>query len=161
MYGSVPARSVRRGFAHRRALGLLALAAAGGAVALGLVLTSGGAARSAGARAVRAVRAVRNASGAQSVSSNWAGYAVTSTGTTYTSVTATWTQPKVTCDASDAGTESAFWVGLGGYSSGSQALEQVGADSDCSTVAQPSYYAWVCVPSAAVELRSKSSPATR
>jgi hypothetical protein len=36
---------------------------------------------------------------------------------------------------------SAFWVGLGGSSSGSQALEQVGTSSD-TVDGQPHYYAW-------------------
>jgi Peptidase A4 family len=97
--------------------------------------------------------------GAASVSSNWAGYAVTAPGTTYTSVTATWTQPAVTCDSSQEGSESAFWVGLGGYNSNSQALEQVGSDSDCSALGQPTYFAWFeLVPAPAVELHIKIFP---
>ncbi|MGH9029850.1 MAG: G1 family glutamic endopeptidase [Acidimicrobiales bacterium] len=100
-----------------------------------------------------------SSSSAQSVSANWAGYAVTSPGTTYTSVTATWTQPAVRCDALGTSTESSFWVGLGGYNAGSQALEQIGADSDCSTTGEPSYYAWYeLVPSAAVNLSLKIKP---
>ena len=77
------------------------------------------------------------------VSSNWAGYVVSQTATNYTSVTATWKEPAVTCGAEDAGESSAFWVGLGGSSVSSQALEQVGTSSDCNvTTGQPTYYAW-------------------
>ena len=34
-----------------------------------------------------------------SSSANWSGYVVTQSGTTYTSVTATWKEPTVTCGA--------------------------------------------------------------
>src|SRR5690242_15347174 len=88
-------------------------------------------------------------------SANWAGYAVAdsttvSTGTTdptttaplqFTSVTATWKLPKVTCDK-DSKTYSAFWVGLGGFSSDAQALEQIETDADCAARGHPVYYAW-------------------
>ncbi len=78
-----------------------------------------------------------------SASANWAGYVVTQSGTTYTSVTATWKEPKVSCGATDAGESSAFWVGLGGSSETSQALEQVGTSADCNaTTGIPTYYAW-------------------
>jgi len=101
------------------------------------------------------VHAARDAPPA-SVSSDWAGYAVTSPGTTFTSVRATWTQPRVACGALDARAESAFWVGLGGYTGGSQILEQVGANSDCSARGEPVYRAWYeLAPSAAVELSLK------
>jgi len=89
-------------------------------------------------------------------SSNWAGYAVSdqntvTTGTTdatiaaplqFTNVTGTWKLPKVKCDSATAPAFSAFWVGLGGYSTSAQALEQVGVDADCTESATPSYYAW-------------------
>jgi hypothetical protein len=105
---------------------------------------------------VRAARAASTLTSARSVSSNWSGYAVTSPGVTYTSVTATWKQPAASCGQVDAGAQSAFWVGLGGYSSTSQALEQIGSDSDCSAGGQPDYYAWYeLVPAAAVQLGIK------
>ncbi|HEX7083865.1 MAG TPA: G1 family glutamic endopeptidase [Gaiellaceae bacterium] len=100
-------------------------------------------------------------------SANWAGYAVSdattlSTGTTdpsqtaplqFTSVTATWKVPKVTCAADASPAYSAFWVGLGGYSDGAQALEQIGVDSDCTREAKPTYYAWYeLVPAPSVHL---------
>ena len=91
---------------------------------------------------------------ASDVSSNWAGYVVTGADTSYTSVTGTWKQPKVTCGANDAGASAAFWVGLGGYFKSSQALEQIGTSADCdSTTGQPSYYAWYeLVPDASVTI---------
>jgi hypothetical protein len=91
---------------------------------------------------------------ASDVSANWAGYVATGASTSYTSVTGTWRQPKVTCGANDAGAASAFWVGLGGYFSSSQALEQIGTSADCdSTTGRPSYYAWYeLVPNASVNI---------
>src|SRR6266576_745332 len=65
-----------------------------------------------------AALAFAGAAQAADVSSNWSGYAVTgadaTTGaqTQFTTVTATWIQPRATC-THRAGTFSAFWVGLG------------------------------------------------
>jgi len=71
----------------------------------------------------------------QAESTNWSGYAGT-TGT-YTSVSASWTQPAGTCSRGDQ--YAAFWVGLDGYSSTS--VEQTGSEVDCiGRTAQ--YYAW-------------------
>jgi hypothetical protein len=68
-------------------------------------------------------------------SSNWSGYAAT--GSTYSSVSANWTQPTAKCPS---GTQyAAFWVGLDGYSSDS--VEQTGSDSDCDG-GTPDYYGW-------------------
>jgi hypothetical protein len=68
-------------------------------------------------------------------STNWSGYAGT-TGT-YTSVSASWTQPAGTCSRGDQ--YAAFWVGLDGYTSSS--VEQTGSEVDCvGRTAQ--YYAW-------------------
>jgi Peptidase A4 family len=80
---------------------------------------------------------------ASDVSANWAGYVVTGAYTSYTSVTGTWAQPQITCSANDAGASSAFWVGLGGYYTSSQSLEQIGTSADCSSkTGKPTYYAW-------------------
>jgi hypothetical protein len=77
------------------------------------------------------------------VSANWGGYVVSGASTSYTSVTGTWTQPSIDCGSSDAGASAAFWVGLGGYYTSSQALEQIGTSADCSaTTGKPVYYAW-------------------
>jgi len=62
----------------------------------------------------------------QAESTNWSGYAAT-TGT-YTSVSASWTEPTGTC--SGTAKYSSFWVGLDGYSSSS--VEQTGSEVDCS-----------------------------
>ncbi|MFI9362684.1 G1 family glutamic endopeptidase [Kitasatospora sp. NPDC053057] len=68
-------------------------------------------------------------------SSNWSGY--TATGGTFTSVSAGWVQPSVSCTSSDAW--SAFWVGLDG--DGSKTVEQIGTEADCSS-GSPVYSAW-------------------
>jgi hypothetical protein len=88
------------------------------------------------------------------VSANRAGYVVTGSGTSYTSVTGTWRQPTVTCGTNDAGAASAFWVGLGGYYTSSKALEQIGTSADCDAkTGKPSYYAWYeLVPSDSVTI---------
>ena len=58
-------------------------------------------------------------------STNWSGYAAT--GSTYTSVATTFTEPAVKCSSGDQ--YSSFWVGLDGYSSDS--VEQTGTEADC------------------------------
>jgi hypothetical protein len=72
-------------------------------------------------------------------SSNWAGYAVT-TRKPFTSVTGRWVQPVATC-ADPSPTFSAFWVGLGGATKSSFAVEQTGTLANCSA-GTPSYTAW-------------------
>src|SRR6202042_1875419 len=71
----------------------------------------------------------------QAESTNWSGYAAT-TGT-YTSVSASWTQPAGTCKSGDQ--YAAFWVGLDGYSSST--VEQTGSEVDCIG-RTPRYDAW-------------------
>ena len=73
---------------------------------------------------------------ANSTSTNWAGYAAT--GSTYTNVSTTFTQPKVTCSSGDQ--YSSFWVGLDGYSSDS--VEQTGTEADCDGKTAE-YSAWI------------------
>jgi hypothetical protein len=72
---------------------------------------------------------------ATATSTNWSGYAAT-TGT-YTSVSASWTEPTGTCSGSAK--YSSFWVGLDGYNSSS--VEQTGSEVDCSG-SRAQYYAW-------------------
>ena len=72
----------------------------------------------------------------QSTSSNWSGYAALNS--TFTSVSASWTQPSVTCQPGET-SYSSFWVGLDGYNSNT--VEQTGTDADCSS-GTPRYYAW-------------------
>jgi Peptidase A4 family len=96
---------------------------------------------------------------ATDVSANWSGYVATAPATTFTSVTGTWRQPATTCSAASAGSASAFWVGLGGASSASQALAQIGTSADCTSSGTPSYYAWYeLVPAASVKLGLKIKP---
>jgi hypothetical protein len=71
----------------------------------------------------------------QAQSTNWSGYAAT-TGT-YTSVSASWTQPAGICSRGDQ--YAAFWVGLDGYNSNS--VEQTGSEVDC-VGRTARYYAW-------------------
>ena len=69
-----------------------------------------------------------------STSTNWSGYAVT--GSRFTSVSASWTEPTAKCSGT---AYSSFWVGLDGDTSNT--VEQTGTDADCSgSTAQ--YYAW-------------------
>ena len=72
-------------------------------------------------------------------STNWAGYAVTAR-KSFTSVTGKWVQPAATC-ADLSSTYSAFWVGLGGFSRSSFAVEQTGTIANCSS-GSPYYTAW-------------------
>jgi peptidase A4-like protein len=88
------------------------------------------------------------------ISSNWAGYAVTgldpgvptdttapTAPTTFSGVSGRWVQPKARCRAGRA-TYSAFWVGIGGYSETSEALEQVGTSANCSAGGRATYAMW-------------------
>ena len=105
-------------------------------LALGATLAvSGGFAMDAASASAQTVNAVQ-----QQASQNWAGYvAQSSSGQSFSSVSGAWTQPSA---ASTSGQGySAFWVGLGGSSQGSQALEQVGTSSDVVN-GQTKYYAW-------------------
>jgi hypothetical protein len=94
--------------------------------------------------ALAGVAALAGASGAladTSQSSNWAGYAVHHSGLNFTKVIGAWTQPKATCTAGEP-TYSSVWVGIGGYSETSQALEQIGTEADCSATGKAVSSAW-------------------
>ncbi len=118
-----------------------------------------------GSRTVFGPTALRVAS---DVSSNWSGYVATGLGsttttasssTTFKNATATWKVPKATCTATGTASASAVWVGLGGYSTSSTALEQTGTSSDCSAEGVPSYYAWwEIVPEPSVKIKLKLLP---
>ena len=84
-----------------------------------------------------------SAAGVQT-SLDWAGYAVT--GSTFTNVAGSWTQPTATCPKNKL-QEAAFWVGIDGYSPSDPTVQQIGTDSDCTkakgkTGGGPHYYAW-------------------
>jgi hypothetical protein len=74
-------------------------------------------------------------------SSNWSGYAVHAGHTSFKLVTGTWRQPAGNCPGTGA-TYSAFWVGIGGYSASSRALEQLGTELDCSAGGTAQLSAW-------------------
>jgi hypothetical protein len=105
---------------------------------------------------------------ASEVSSNWSGYVATGLGsttttaspsTTFKNATATWKVPKAVCAATGTTSASAVWVGLGGYSTSSTALEQAGTSSDCGADGVPSYYAWwEIVPDPSVKINLKIFP---
>ena len=110
---------MRRRYLCGAIVGVLAIAAA-------LSATAGGATSS--------LRHVRDHRITNSSSSNWSGYAVT--GSRFTSVSSSWTEPTATCSAT---AYSSFWVGLDGDTSNT--VEQTGTDADCSGKT-PQYYAW-------------------
>jgi hypothetical protein len=70
-------------------------------------------------------------------SENWAGYAATGAAGSFTSVSASWAQPAVSCGGTD--TFSAFWAGLDG--DGTPTVEQTGTEADCNQ-GTASYQGW-------------------
>ncbi len=103
---------------------------------------------------------VPSTGGASQNSLDWAGYAAT--GTTFTSVAGSWTQPGATC--STKASQSAFWVGIDGYASSDPTVQQIGTDTDCVKVKGkkglvPLYYAWYQMyPGALAVLSTASFP---
>ncbi len=99
----------------------------------------------------------------EAVSQNWSGYVAASNDSSsgFSNVSGSWIEPTAKCTSSGA-TYSAFWVGLGGASDQSQALEQTGTQADCSAGGSTSYYAWYeLVPSAPVQLNMTINPGDR
>jgi hypothetical protein len=87
-------------------------------------------------------------------STNWAGFAAHRSGVHFRSVAAQWRQPRGRCTGGGA-RYSAFWIGIGGYSLSSQALEQIGTEFDCSSSGASEMSAWyelVPSPSASIHL---------
>jgi hypothetical protein len=74
-------------------------------------------------------------------STNWAGYAVHREGVSFHEVSARWVQPSASCAAGNPSYSSA-WVGLGGYSPSSTALEQIGTELDCNAAGKAVSSAW-------------------
>ena len=68
-------------------------------------------------------------------STNWSGYADTST--TFSTVTGKWTEPSVSCSSQTS--LAAFWVGIDGFTSGS--VEQDGTLAECSG-GRAFYFSW-------------------
>jgi hypothetical protein len=93
-----------------------------------------------------------------STSSNWSGYAVHRSGVNFSRVSATWKQPSARCSAGNQ-TYSAVWVGLGGYSQNSNALEQIGTEVDCTGSGRVSSSAWYeLVPAASQPISLRVRP---
>ena len=92
----------------------------------------------------------------QATSANWSGYVVGSSSGSqnFSSVSGSWVQPTAKCGSSDAGSYSAFWIGLGGSGqSQTEALEQDGTEVDCAADGTASYFAWYeLVPAAPVKV---------
>lgn len=98
------------------------------------VIVGTGAALAAGATAATASSTIQS-SGSQ----NWAGYVAS--GKTFSSVSGSWTEPTINAGQSSDPSYSAVWVGLGGTSSSSSKLEQIGTGADYAN-GQTDYYAW-------------------
>ncbi len=81
------------------------------------------------------------ASADTSASSNWAGYAVHRSGLRFRTVVGSWTQPQAACSPGQP-TYSAVWVGLGGFTVTSPALEQIGTELDCTASGRAVSSAW-------------------
>ena len=100
---------------------------------------------------VGAPAAVAGTATDSAVSGNWSGYVAGGGSSNFSDVSGSWVQPAVKCQSGQ--TESAFWVGLGGASSGSSALEQTGTQADCNADGSSVNYAWYeLVPAAPVKL---------
>ena len=87
-------------------------------------------------------------------SSNWAGYAAHGSHLSYHRVFGAWRQPAATC-TSGTPTYSSVWVGLGGFSMSSPALEQIGSEVDCTAsgrVVSSAWYELVPAPSRNVRM---------
>jgi hypothetical protein len=85
-------------------------------------------------------------------SANWAGYAVHGKGQQFRRVVGSWQIPTGSCQPGQS-TYSATWVGIGGYSPSSNALEQIGTELDCTATGQAVATAWTeLVPAPSVTL---------
>ncbi len=113
----------RHGLPARRALTLAAVTAT---LALGALTAAGASTQAVDVQ--------------QQDSNNWAGYvAQSASGQSFSTVSGSWTEPSVSGGGGQG--YSAFWVGLGGSSNQSQALEQVGTSAE-TVDGRTSYYAW-------------------
>ncbi len=70
-------------------------------------------------------------------STNWSGFAVSTSNGAVSDVKGSWIAPSVSCTSST--TYSSYWVGIDGYTSST--VEQTGTDSDCNS-GTAHYYAW-------------------
>jgi hypothetical protein len=131
---------------HRSFVRVVALGAAGATALFAAPAAFAATATHIGATQVSAALAAHESHGLQSMShrsattvssTNWSGYAATGGSGAFTSVSASWVQPALTCTSKT--TYSSFWVGLDGYNN--SALEQTGTEADCIG-GQAEYGAW-------------------
>jgi hypothetical protein len=87
-------------------------------------------------------------------STNWSGYA--DTGSSFSKVSASWTEPGVTC-SSRTTQLAAFWVGIDGYSSSS--VEQDGTMIECYQGAAYQFTWWEMYPTNAVQIVGQTAAA--
>lgn len=93
------------------------------------------------------------------LSDNWSGYVDdNSTGRTYSAVTATWAQPKVTCTATEDEL-AAYWVGLDGFTT--PTVEQDGTLAWCYEGAAYYYTWWEMYPNPLILVGSSVAPGDR
>ncbi|MHB8691760.1 MAG: G1 family glutamic endopeptidase [Solirubrobacteraceae bacterium] len=96
-----------------------------------------------------------DAANGSTTSANWSGYAAHGGGASFRRVSGIWTVPNATCTAGTPA-YSAVWVGIGGYSLKSNALEQIGTETDCTRagrVKQSAWYELVPAPSRQTAMR--------
>jgi hypothetical protein len=90
------------------------------------------------------------------LSDNWSGYADdNSTGRTYSSVTATWVQPKIRCTAAEDEL-AAYWVGLDGFTTGT--VEQDGTFGWCYQGTAYYFTWWEMYPNGAITMGNAVGP---
>jgi hypothetical protein len=71
---------------------------------------------------------------------SWGGYVVEAPQGSVDNVTGSWIVPSVSCnEKSDS--HALFWVGIDGWNTPNETVEQIGTRSDCSN-GSPNYYAW-------------------
>jgi hypothetical protein len=70
----------------------------------------------------------------------WGGYVVEAPQGTITNVTGSWVVPSVSCNPRSS-SSVLFWVGIDGWNTQNETVEQIGTRSDCVS-GVPNYYAW-------------------
>jgi Peptidase A4 family len=141
----LPSRLARSLGACAPVLGLLIVTGAGNASAAPVPVNARAAALATLKHVVVGEHGTSHAPGGQAVqgsfgpkkvtSGDWSGYA--DNGRSYTTVTARWKEPSVTCGPDES--MAAFWVGIDGY--GSATVEQAGSLAYCYQ-GKPFYYTW-------------------
>lgn len=92
-------------------------------------------------------------------STNWAGYAAT--GPRFAKVSGSWVVTPVRCTPGTP-TDSAAWVGLGGFTASSRRIEQLGTEALCTAGGRARYSAWYeLLPAVAVTMRLAVRPGDR